>query len=254
MITALWSGATGMSSQQILIDAISNNLSNVNTTGFKKQRVQFQDLYYETLEMGEGTTASVGHGSMVSATQRSFRQGNLEPTDEPLFAAIEGQGFFQIETPRGLAYTRDGSFRLDAEGRLVTSQGYRVIGYRGRDIRIPEGATELSITSEGVISGRDGSNIREFGEIALAMFQNPAGLEAIGGNLFLETEVSGEPRVVIPTQDGSGAIRGGYLETSNVDLVSEMVNLIVAQRAFEMNSKTVQTADQMWALANNLKA
>lgn len=252
MLRALWTGATGMSAQQLLIDTVSNNLANVNTSGFKKQRVQFQDLYYETVTVGTGSTATLGSGSRMSATDRNFGQGNIESTSEPLSMAIEGQGFFQVETSSGPAYTRDGSFRLDGTGRVCTSSGYSLIG-DGDTIEIPEGATEIEITENGIISGVIDGDREEIGRVTLVMFTNPPGLEATGGNLYKATELSGEPMETDPGEDGSGLIRGGYLETSNVEIVTEMVNLIVAQRAFELNSKAVETADQMWGIANSVK-
>lgn len=252
MLRALWSGATGMNAQQMMIDTISNNLANVNTTGFKRQRVQFQDLYYQTLNLGRAQPISVGNGVRVGGTQRNFCQGNLERTDDPLNVAIEGEGFFAVETGDGeIRYTRDGSFRLDGEGRLVTSSGYPVV-LEGGDT-IPPNAEELGIDEKGVIYGKVDGALREFGRIVLTMFANPAGLESVGGNLYRKTPQSGEGNQVLPGEEGAGRIRGGYLETSNVEIVTEMVNLIIAQRAFELNSKTVETADQMWGIANNIR-
>lgn len=251
MITALWSGATGMASQQVLLDAIANNLANINTTGFKKQRVEFQDLHYREVMVSDYSSAAVGHGSRVSATSRDFGQGNLEYVDDPFSMAIEGEGFFMVDTPKGTAYTRDGSFKVDAGGHLVTSTGYPVLGKS--DIRIPFDAKEISVSPNGIVSAMRGGTYLELGRLNLAVFQNPQGLEALGQNLFRETQVSGEALIGSPMEEGFGGILERYLETSNVDLVSEMVNMIVAQRAFEMNSKTVQTADQMWGLANNLR-
>lgn len=241
-----------MSAQQLMIDTISNNLANVNTTGFKKQRVQFQDLYYETVEVGTASTATLGSGSRISATDRSFRQGNVERTDDPLSVAIEGQGFFAVETASGTAYTRDGSFRLDAAGRLCTAAGYTVLGDGGA-IEIPERSTEIEITEAGAISAVVDGVRQHLANLGLVMFSNPAGLEASGGNLYKATQMSGEAVEATAGQDGAGILRGGYLETSNVEIVTEMVNLIVAQRAFELNSKAVETADQMWGIANNVK-
>lgn len=252
MLRALWTGATGMASQQLLVDTISNNLANVNTAGYKKQRVQFQDLYYETVAVGLGSTATLGSGSRVSATDRSFRQGNVERTDDPLSMAIEGQGFFAVETGSGTAYTRDGSFRLDANGRLCTASGYTVVG-DGGVIEVPAGVTEIEVTDDGIISGVVNGVRQDFATIRLFLFANPAGLEATGGNLYRATQLSGEAVEAIPGQDGAGLLRGGYIETSNVEIVTEMVNLIIAQRAFELNSKAVETADQMWGIANNVK-
>jgi flagellar basal-body rod protein FlgG len=252
MLRALWSGATGMAAQQFNIDNISNNLANVNTSGFKKQRVQFQDLYYQNLLMGKDAVASVGSGVRVGGTQRSFRQGPLERVDDPLALAIEGAGFFTIEGPNGEErYTRDGAFRLDSEGRLVTSDGYLVSVEGGGSV--PGGTEELTVDKSGIIYGKLDGSFEEFGRIALTVFPNPAGLEAAGSNLFRESSQSGEGIKVEPGQEGAGSILSNYLETSNVEIVSEMVNLIVAQRAFELNSKAVETADQMWAIANNIR-
>ena len=228
MLRALWTGATGMASQQLLIDTISNNMANVNTAGFKKQRVQFQDLYYENIPVGISSTASVGSGARTVATDRSFRQGNVERTDDPLSVAIEGQGFFTVETSRGTAYTRDGSFRVDGQGRLTNASGYLVTS-DGDTIEIPPGATDIEITEDGAITGRVDGDLQEFGRLQIALFTNNQGLEAIGGNLFMPTQLSGEATIVEPGQEGAGVLRG-YIETSNVEIVTEMVNLIIAQR------------------------
>ncbi|HHY75585.1 MAG TPA: flagellar basal-body rod protein FlgG [Firmicutes bacterium] len=252
MLRALWTGATGMASQQLLIDTIANNLANVNTTGFKRQRVQFQDLYYENIPVGIASTAEVGSGSRVVSTDRSFRQGNLEPTDNPLSVAIEGPGFFTVETLTGTAYTRDGSFRVDGQGRLVNASGYLVTS-DGSPIVIPANATDLGISEDGIVFGRVNGRIEEFGRLQIAVFPNPQGLEASGANLFRVTPMSGEPELLTPGENGAGILLSGYIETSNVEIVTEMVNLIVAQRAFELNSKTIETADQMWGIANNVK-
>lgn len=251
MIRALWSGATGMAAQQFNIDNVSNNLANVNTTGFKRQRVEFQDLYYQNLLLGN-TEASVGSGVRVAGTQRDFRQGPLERVDDPLALAIEGQGFFAVEGFDGRQYyTRDGSLRLDGEGRIVTQSGYPVV-IQGGSV-VPQGTQELAVDKTGVIMGKVDGSYQEFGRIVLTMFPNPAGVQAVGSNLFSETPQSGEAIEVEPGREGSGSILSGYVEASNVEIVTEMVNLIVAQRAFELNSKSVETADQMWAIANNIK-
>lgn len=251
MIRALWTGATGMKAQQFMIDTIANNLANVNTTGYKRQRVQFQDLYYETLNLGQSASLSVGSGTRVTSTDRSFRQGNIEKTEDPLNVAIEGQGFFAVRAGNDTFYTRDGSFRLDGQGYICTSHGYRVV-VDGAS-QIPGNVSDLEILTDGTIQGVVNGQRQKFGTIRLTIFPNPAGLEAVGGNLFRATETSGQGSQVTPGQSGSGILRGGYLETSNVEIVTEMVNLIVAQRAFELNSKTVETADQMWGIANNIR-
>jgi len=252
VIRALWTGATGMSAQQFLIDNISNNLANVNTTGFKRQRVQFHDLYYQSLTGGQNKTMSVGSGVQVGGTCRDFGQGNFERTDDPLNVAIQGDGFFAVEFADGqLRYTRDGSFRLDAERRIVTSSGYPVFLEGGG--AIPLEAEEVGIDESGVVYGKVNGTYQEFGRIVLTVFPNPAGLEAIGSNLFRETPQSGPGSQFNPGEEGAGRLVSGYVETSNVEIVTEMVNLIIAQRAFELNSKTVETADQMWGIANNIR-
>ena len=252
MIRALWSGATGMTAQQFNIDNISNNLANVSTLGFKRQRVDFQDLYYQNILVGRNTAASVGSGVRAAGTYRDFQQGALEGCDDPLFMAIQGQGFFTIQGPDGNDYyTRDGSFRLDSQGRLVTAAGHYVKLRGGSPV--PRNAGELSVDENGIIRARVGGSFQEFGQIVLTMFPNPAGLDAIGSNLYRETPQSGEGVEVRPGQQGAGTVLSGYIEKSNVEIVSEMVNLIIAQRAFELNSKSVETADQMWAIANNIR-
>lgn len=246
MLRALRTGATGMGCQQFMIDTISNNLANVNTSGFKKQRAQFQDLYYQALSAG-----SLGTGVRTAASSRNFNQGNLEPTGDALSVAIEGEGFFEILTGEGLAYTRDGSFCLDGSGKLCTSSGHQVGAASG--ITIPAGATQISVAEDGTVTGKVSGVDRTFGRLNISTFVNPAGLEACGGNLFKETTLSGKANSVRPGQGGAGVLRGGYLEASNVEVVTEMVNLIIAQRAFELNSKTVETSDQMWGIANNMR-
>ncbi len=241
-----------MAAQQFNIDNISNNLANVNTAGFKRQRVEFQDLYYQNLMVGGTGVASVGSGVRVGGTQRDFRQGPLERSDDPLSLAIEGEGFFTVlGADGGRHYTRDGSFRLDSQGRLVTSTGYPV-SIRGGSA-IPRGIEELGIDKLGVIRGKANGSFQELGQIALTMFANPSGLQAMGSNLYRETPQSGPATQVEPGQQGAGLILSGYIEKANVEIVTEMVNLIVAQRVFELNSKSVETADQMWAIANNIR-
>jgi len=241
-----------MTAQQFLIDTISNNLANVNTTGFKRQRVQFQDLYYQSLLTGRGSRVSIGSGVRPQGTERNFRQGNLEKTDDPLNVAIEGQGFFVVEAADGeRLYTRDGSFRLDVEGRVVTAGGYPVLMEGGTNV--PREVTELGFDEHGILRGKVEGRVEEFGRLVISLFPNPPGLEALGGNLYRETSQSGTPQETLSGQEGAGSVLPGYLETSNVEIVSEMVNLIVAQRAFELNSKTVETADQMWGIANNIR-
>jgi len=269
MMRALWSASSGMQAQQLNVDIISNNLANVNTTGFKKNRAEFKDLIYETLRRPEspdllpGAAApiglQVGHGVRPSATARDFSEGNLQPTDNPLDVAIEGPGFFMVERPDGsLAFTRDGSFKLSLDGTdriLTTSNGYYVLDENESYIIIPEEYTDISISADGMITAvaEDGT-VEELGRIGLVKFSNPAGLLAVGNNLYEATEASGEPIVKDDDQaPGYGTLLQGYLEMSNVKVVEEMVNLIVAQRAYEVNTKAVQTADEMLAQANNLR-
>lgn len=260
MIRALWTAASGMVSQQLNVDTIANNLANVNTSGFKKGRVEFQDMIYAQLRAPAVTEGErylsgieVGHGVRPSATQRCFTQGNLQQTGNPLDLAIEGEGFFPVEMPDGsTAYTRDGSFKLDAEGNIVTSDGY-LLDWDGDEL--PEDTLEVSIAPDGTVSvvraGQDEAD--EIGQIELVRFTNPAGLESLGKNLFRATPASGEELREVPGTEGLGTILQGYLETSNVQVVEEMVGLIVAQRAYEMNSKAIQASDEMLQIANNLR-
>ena len=261
MIRSLRTAASGMSAQQMNVDNIANNLANVNTTGFKKSKVEFQDIMYQSLRR-PGVTAStgavtptsldIGYGTRPVATTRQFSVGELSQTGNPLDLAIDGDGFYQIQKPDGTtAYTRDGSFKLTADGRLATSDGF----YMTPDITIPEDATSIAIGFDGRVSvTQAGSNDpQEVGQIELARFINPAGLSAIGHNLFEETPASGSPITGVASEDGLGKINQGYLEMSNVKVVEEMVNMIVAQRAYEVNSKAVQASDEMMQMSNNLR-
>lgn len=267
MMRALWSAGSGMIAQQLNVDTIANNLANVNTTGFKKSRAEFKDLLYETLKRanvyddGYGTPVGiqVGHGVRPSATTKLFSQGNLQPTGNTFDLAIEGDGFFMVELPDGTrAYTRDGTFKLSATGfdtTLVTSDGNFVMSSDEDIIVINEGLSEISVADDGTITGinADGE-IETIGRIALAKFSNPAGLESIGKNLFKATASSGEPQLKLDAADpGFGTILQGYVEMSNVQVVEEMVNLITAQRAYEVNTKAIQSADEMLSQANNLR-
>ncbi|ADL13694.1 flagellar basal-body rod protein FlgG [Acetohalobium arabaticum] len=261
MIRSLWTAATGMKAQQLNIDTISNNLANVNTNGFKKSRVNFQDLMYQSLReagtpnnQGSQVPAGieVGHGVRPAATQKLFAQGSFQQTGNPLDMAIEGDGFFQVVRPNGqVGYTRDGSFKRDSNGRIVTSDGYPLAS----DITIPEDTTDVSITAEGRVMVKQPGNeeVTEVGQIELSRFSNPAGLKSIGRNLFAETPASGGPTVGVPAEDGFGTISQGYLEKGNVKVVEEMTNMIAAQRAYEVNSKAIKASDQMLQQANNLK-
>ena len=261
---ALWTAATGMKSQQFNIDTIANNLSNVNTTAYKTGRAEFKDLFYSNLkrarvadEEGRPVNLEVGHGSMPVATKKDFRTGNLMPTEGTFDLAIEGEGFFMIELPNGdLRYTRDGSFKLSVdgdEGALVTSEGYYVLSEDEDIIIIESGMRDISIDNLGYISAEDEfGEIVELGRIGLFKFVNPEGLQSEGSNLYSETTASGEAMELDPDEMNSRVIQG-YLEASNVQVVDEMVKMITAQRAYEINSKTIQTSDEMLQLINNLK-
>ncbi len=261
MFRSLWTGAAGMNTQQKNMDTVSNNLANVNTTGFKKSRAEFQDLIYANLERPEApidaersTPAGIqlGHGSRLSATLKDFSTGSLQETEQNFDLALEGDGFFIIEGADGEEYyTRDGSFKIDGEGNLVTSDGLHVQSFDGE---LDEERSDVSISPEGVVSARtEDGEMEEIGEFELASFINPAGLEAEGGNLFSETAASGEPQISTPGADGMGVLRQGFLEGSNVNIAEEMVNMITAQRAYETNSRSVQTTDEMMAIANDLR-
>lgn len=259
MIGALWSAATGMKAQQTNIDVTSNNLANVNTPGFKKGRAEFQDLMYLTAQeagapVNTGTTtpvgSQVGMGVREVAIARSFAQGDYQQTDNPYDLTIQGDGFFQVQLGDGsTAYTRDGSFKVDSNGALVTSQGYIV----QPAITMPPNAQNVTITSEGIVTARVGDQTQQVGQLQLVSFMNPAGLSAHGQNLFKQTDASGVPQTFNPGQTGTATILQGSLENSNVRIVEEMVNLIVAQRAYEANSKAISTSDEMLGQANNLK-
>ncbi len=261
MIRSLWTAASGMKSQSLNIDVISNNLANVNTTGFKSSRADFQDLLYETLRQA-GTSSSensdvptgiqVGHGSRPVASHKIFTQGDFQQTKNELDIAIEGEGFFQILQPNGeTAYSRDGAFKMDRDGRIVTSDGFVM----EPEITIPSDSISLSIGLDGTVSVlQPGSNApTEIGTITVARFVNPAGLHSIGRNLYLPTNASGDAIVGTAGEDGLGTLAQGFLEMSNVSVVDEMVKMITAQRAYEINSKTIQAADDMLQQANNVK-
>ncbi len=261
MIRGLFTAASGMTGQQFLIDTIANNLANVNTNGFKKVRADFQDLLYQTIKPAGSSTdqntrvpsgIQVGHGVRVADSQRIFSQGNFQLTENPLDLAIEGDGFFRVQLADGTdVYTRDGSFTLDENGQIVTSDGYLL----QPALTVPDDATDISVGKDGTVSVKIAGNTdtQEVGQLLLTDFINPAGLKAIGQNLFIETTASGPPIESTPGQDGLGQITNGYLESSNVSVVEEMVNLIIGQRAYEINSKVVQTADEMLQTANNVR-
>lgn len=248
-----------MESQQLNLDVISNNLANVNTTGFKKSEIEFQDLLYENIrspgaEQGNGaelpTGLQVGHGTRAVATSRVFSQGELTQTGAQLDMAIQGDGFFQVTMPDGtLAYTRDGSLKTSATGAITTSDGLPV----GNGFQpIPNGTTAINIAPDGQVTTTSSTGTSSF-QVTLVRFPNPAGLQAIGRNLYLETTASGAPETGNPDENGFGSLQQGYLEMSNVKVVEEMVNMIVAQRAYEVSSKAVQAADEMMQQSDNLK-
>lgn len=261
MERSLFIAATGMEAQRINIDVISNNLANVNTTGFKKSRADFQELLYQGLTTAGAATAEgtelpagleVGLGVEPAAIQKVFQQGDFVSTGNPLDLVIEGGGFFQVATPEGsTAYTRAGAFKLDSEGHIVTSDGYPV----EPSITIPANALEVAISPDGTVSVREAgsSSPVSAGQMELAKFVNPGGLSSIGKNLFMPTAASGEATTGTPGLDGFGTINQGFLELSNVNVVEEMVNMIVSQRAYELNSKVVQSSDEMLQMANNMK-
>ncbi len=259
---ALSIGATGMLAQQMNVEVISNNIANMNTTGYKRGRAEFNDLLYQDLRrVGSASSdagtivpsgVQVGLGVKAAAVYRITEQGNITITDNSLDLAINGRGYFEVELPTGeIAYTRAGSFQLSPTGDLVTPDGYMVMP----GITIPPQTTSISINGNGEVFVQTGSevNATRVGQLELANFPNEAGLEAIGDNMFLETAASGVPLASVPGKDGFGAILQGALETSNVNVVSEITNLITAQRAYEMNSKVIQAADEMMQNINQLR-
>jgi flagellar basal-body rod protein FlgG len=261
MIRALYSAASGMSAQQLNVDNIANNLANANTAGFKARRAQFQDLMYQNVvqpgaSAGQQTTVptglQLGLGTRASSNEIIFTQGDFSQTNNPLDLVIQGRGFFQVRRTTGdLAYTRAGSFHLDRDGNVVTSDGNAL----EPQITIPPTAQTVTIATDGTVSyllpGQTSAQLA--GQIQLANFANPAGLTAIGQNLYLPTDASGDPIVGNPGgQEGIGSLMQGYTEQSNVSVVEEFINLIVAQRAYEANSKVVKAADDMYSQVNNL--
>lgn len=260
MLGSLWSAATGMKAQQVNIDVTSNNLANVNTPGFKKSRAEFQDLIYRTaaeagapVNTGSRTPvgSQVGMGVRSVAVARSYAQGDFIQTENPFDFGIEGEGFFQVQMGDGtIAYTRDGSFKVDASGQLVTTEGYIL----QPNISVPPNARQVNVTPEGIVTAAIDDQISQLGQIQLVRFVNPAGLTSLGHNLFKPTDASGDPQTFSPGESGTNTrILGGSLEGSNVRIVEEMVNLIIAQRAYEANSKAISTSDDMLSQANNLK-
>ena len=262
MMRALWSAASGMKGQQTNMDVIANNIANVNTYGGKKVRAEFQDLIYQTLrdagaQSGQDnqypTGLQIGLGTRVAATQRVITQGPLQTTENPTDVGIQGEGYFRVTLPDGTTgYTRDGSFKLDSQRRLVTSDGYLLAD--GITFSENSPVDSIVIAGDGQVSETPaGGTQQNVGQITLARFVNPAGLTAIGKNLFIVSEASGQAIESNPGTDGAGTLTQGTLEMSNVQIVEEMVNMIVSQRAYESNSKAITTSDSMLEIANGLK-
>lgn len=261
MLRALYSSASGMQAQQMNLDVVANNLANVNTTGFKKSKIEFQDLLYQTdraagSEAGAGnqvpTSLQVGHGARPVATAKIFTNGELYQTGEKLDIAIHGNGFFKVTLPDGSdAFTRDGAFKRNNSGGIVTSDGLPVTSFAG--VTIPSTATNVSIATDGTVAITDQGTTSTVGQITLSRFANPAGMESIGNSLYRSTQASGTEETGTPGLAGMGGVQQGYLELSNVKVVEEMVNLIKAQRAYEVNSKAIQAADEMMSMSNRLR-
>lgn len=253
MNSALWVAKTGLDAQQTRMAVVSNNLANVNTTGFKRGRANFEDLLYQNVQTAGAQSStqtqlpsglSIGTGVRIGATEKMFAQGNLLQTNNSLDVAINGRGFFQILMPDGtMAYSRDGSFQLDSQGQIVNDQGFPL----QPGLQIPQGAQDVSISADGIVSvtlaGQ--STPQQVGTLTLADFINPAGLQPRGDNLYAETAASGSPQTGTPGLNGIGSLAQGSLESSNVNVVEEMVSMIETQRAYEMNSKAISTTDQM---------
>ncbi|MEK7773965.1 MAG: flagellar basal-body rod protein FlgG [Deltaproteobacteria bacterium] len=261
MIKALWTASTGMEAQQFNIDVIAHNLANVNTTGFKKSRADYQDLLYQEMKSAGASSSpstivptgiQIGQGVRLVSTEKVFIQGNFKQTDGNLDLAIEGDGFFQVTKPDGQpAYTRTGELKLDNEGRLVTSDGYVL----NPQITIPSDALTVTVSADGIVSVTQPgqTSTTAVGNIELSRFINPSGLQPIGKNLYVTTTASGDAATGTPGSSGLGTISQGFLEMSNVSVVEEMVNMIAAQRAYELNSKAIQTTDEMLQTANSMK-
>lgn len=259
MMRSLLTAATGMEGQQITIDTIANNLANVNTTGFKRSRAHFHDLLYQTLRApGQSSTTGtvvpsgiqIGAGTRVSSVEKMFTPGSTKITGNELDFMIEGEGFFRVQKDDGsIVYSKDGSFRRDSGGRIVTADGFPI----APEIVIPPNALDLNVGLDGVVSVKIDGQTQDIGQIQVANFVNPAGLTSLGRNLYGVTRASGEPIVGVPNQNGLGRIAQRQLEASNVNIVEEMVNMIVSQRAYELNSKVISTGDQMLQETNNIR-
>jgi flagellar basal-body rod protein FlgG len=259
MNPALWAAKTGLDAQQTKLAVTSHNLANVSTAGFKKGRAVFEDLMYQNIRQVGGATSQdtqapsgvhLGTGVRIVATEKLYTQGGLTQTDNAFDVAIDGRGFFQVQMPDGTtAYTRDGNFQLNSQGQMVTSSGYVV----QPGISIPEGAQSVTISRDGVVSARVSgqSTPVQVGQLQLTDFINPTGLQPMGENMLIETASSGAAQTGTPGQNGMGTTQQGYFEASNVNVVEELVNMIETQRAYEMNSKAISTADQMLEYVNN---
>lgn len=260
MIDSLYIGATGMQAQQLHVDAIANNLANVNTPGFKKNRIAFEDAFYQA----QATKAALGNrdpstspimlgmGTLVSSNAKLFTQGELKATESPLDIAIRGNGFFEVLLPDGSsAYTRHGAFKVTEDGLLGTQSGYDL----KQQIQIPSDILEVVVDNQGKVSGRSSSDDKlvELGQIELVNFSNPDVLQPIGENLFVSSSDTGQPLIGKPGEEGLGNLAQGFLEASNVKLAEEMVNLVLAQRAYELNAKVIQASDDMLAISNGLR-
>lgn len=253
MMRSLWIAKTGLDAQQTQLDVISNNLANTSTNGFKRSRAVFEDLLYQTLRQPGAQSSDqtqvpsglqIGTGVRPVATVKNYAQGNLQQTSNPMDVAINGNGFFQVQMPDGsITYSRDGSIQVDSNGTMVTSNGYPILG----PITIPPSVQELSISLDGTVTAIIQGQVQPqaLGQIQLATFVNPAGLSSQGQNLYSETAASGAPTTTQPGLNGAGILSQGYVETSNVNVVEELVGLIQAQRAYEINSKAITTSDQM---------
>lgn len=257
MLESLYIAASGMHAQQMNVDVVSNNLANVNTTGFKKSRVDFEDLMYRNIARNNGLVGStsssyrIGLGAAIASTEKVFTAGDIKKTDGQLDLAIQGDGFFEVILPDGTrGYTRSGSFKLDEEGMLVTADGNKL----SQSIQIPPDTTAILVGQNGEVSATVTGEVRpmNLGKIELATFQNPGGLNPLGNNLYLPTAQSGDAYVATPGERGAGKVMQGFIEASNVKLIEEMINLVIAQRAYEINSKVVQASDEMMSITNGL--
>ncbi len=254
MMRSLWIAKTGMDAMQMNVDVTAHNLANVSTNGYKRERAVFEDLLYQNLRQPGGSTSQqtqlptglqLGTGVRAVATVKNFLQGNLQSTDGPLDLAIQGEGFFQVSLPDGsTAYTRDGSFQIDSQGNVVTASGNAL----QPALQVPQGTTKITVGTDGTVSAIVNNNTAaptQLGNVQLATFINPPGLQSMGSNLLLETAASGAPTVGTPGTNGLGSVNQSYVETSNVNVTEELINMIQAQRAYEINSKAISTSDQM---------